>query len=311
MSGHERDMRSSRVGGGNQQLVIISQLLQMSVSMRHIDEMFLWLSQIIVQRLGVEVIQLWASQNHITGQQSTELRAMASQNGLFPLQIVNNPQVSEVLKDVLATQSAIGSQSIVSTFSSQQVELLQRYHLFYWGCCSLSSNLLLPPVMSNEVSQGAVPTPLNIAVSLFTQHSPHPQLLPSIKRVLEQSLSIARNRGLLSNVIYPQHDNPTANQAQSKSLIFNELIPHWIKDIDALQAENPFSSSITINNKLARRIYFAIDGKKSTSDLIALVQCDQQDFNSALRSLLRQKLIQLHAPDGTVVASTLSLDELL
>jgi hypothetical protein len=311
MANHENDMQSSRVGAGNQQLVIITQLLRMSVSMRHIDEMFLWLSQIIVQRLGVEVIQFWASQNHITGLHSAELRAIACQNSLFPLQIVNNTQVSKVIKDVLIRQSGIGPQPIVSIFSPHQVELLRHYHLFYWGCFSLSSNLLLPLVMSNEVSQGAVPTPLNMAVLLFTQQTPHPQLLPSIKRILEQSLSIASNRGLLSNVAYPQDGNLIANQAKYKGFIFNELILHWTKDIESLQAENPLSSSIVINNKLARQIYFAVDGKKSILDLITLIQCDQQDFNSALYYLLRRKLIRLHAPNGIIVDSTLFLEELL
>jgi hypothetical protein len=321
MAGHEDGLRSHRVGVGNQQLVIITQLLQMSVSMQHIDEMFLWLSHMIAQRLGVEIIQFWAAQSHITGQQSTELRAMACQNLLFPLQAVNNARVSTLITDVLTTQSVVSPQPIASAFSAYQAELLGRYHLFYWACFSLSSNILLPPMMNDDVSQGAVPTPLNMAVSLFTQHAPHPQLLPSIKRILEQALSIARNRGLLSNGVqriqaHSQDANLTSNghltsdRSLAKNFTVKELIPRWVKDLDALQAENPFSSSIVINDKQARRLYFAIDGKKSLGELMALVRFDLQDFKSALDYLLWQKLIRLHAPDGTVVDSALFLKEL-
>src|SRR6476660_5878770 len=82
MTNNEDGLQSPRIGSGNQQLVIITQLLQMSVNMRHVDEMFLWLSHIMGQRLNIDVLQFWAYQAHVTGHYSTELRAAASQNAL-------------------------------------------------------------------------------------------------------------------------------------------------------------------------------------------------------------------------------------
>jgi hypothetical protein len=307
MSSNDDGIQSRRVGVGNQQLVIITQLLQMLASMRHIDEMFLWLSHIMGQRLNVDVIQFWAYQGYVTGQSSTELRAIASQNILLPLQTVNNAQVVEVVKNVLTEQSGVSPQSITNIFSSHQTELLTRYNLHYWACFSFRNNILLPPAMSNEVSPGAIPTPLAMAVSLFTPQLPHPNLLPSIKRILEQALSIANNRGLLSNVAISPFGNFTPNGAQTQPSVVNELIPHKVKDANAIQAENPFSRSIVIDNKQANQLYSTIDGKKSIAKLMPSVKLDQQEFDSALRYLLKQNHIQLHNPNGSVVDSSLFL----
>src|SRR5437660_3573141 len=105
MANNEDGAHSQRIDGGNQQLVIITQLLRMSVNMRHIDEMFLWLSHSIGQRLNIDVLQFWSYQAHITGQYSAELRVTACQNTLFPLQVVNNTHVSEIVRDLLTQQS--------------------------------------------------------------------------------------------------------------------------------------------------------------------------------------------------------------
>src|SRR5437660_4816769 len=185
MANNEDGAHSQRIDGGNQQLVIITQLLQMSVNMRHIDEMFLWLSHIIGQRLNVDVIQFWAYQAHVTGQYSAELRATASQNTLFPLHVVNNTQVAEIVRDLLTERSGVNPQPVASVFSSRQADLLTRYNLHYWACFFLGSGELLPPLMSNDPTHGAIPTPLSMVVSLFTQQMPHPHLMPTIKRIME------------------------------------------------------------------------------------------------------------------------------
>ena len=304
MTNDEDGIQSHRIGAGNQQLVIITQLLQISVTMRHIDEMFLWLSHIIGQRLNVDVIQFWAYQGQTTGLYSTELRATASQNVLLPLHIVNNTQVAEAVREVFAQQSGVSAQPVKNIFSSHQADLLTRYNLHYWACFFLSNNVLLPPRMSSEPSQNTVPTPLTMVGSLFTQQMPHPNLLSGIQRILEQALSIARNRGLLSGVANPFLNNPVQNRTQFKRLTLNELIPHWTQDTQAMQADNPFTSAVVISDKQARRVYFAIDGKKSVADLVDFLQLDQQELGSALRFLLKQKRIQLHEPNGKPVDSS-------
>jgi len=158
--------------------------------------------------------------------------------------------------------------------------------------------------MSNEPTQGAIPTPLTMIVSLFTQQVPHPHLLPTIKRILEHALSIAKNRGLLSSAANPPLGSPANNRAQPKQLTFNELIPHSVQDVEAMQADNPFADGVVISDKQARQLYFAIDGKKSIAELADSTRMDQQELSSALRFLLKQKHIRLHEPNGKAIDSS-------
>jgi hypothetical protein len=273
----------------------------MSVNMRHIDEMFLWLSHMIGQRLNVDVLQFWSYQAHSTGQYSAELRATANQNTLFPLHVVNNAQVAEIVRDLLAERSGVNPQPAANIFSSRQADLLSRYNLHYWASCFLGSGELLPPLMSTDPTQGAIPTPLSMVVSLFSQQLPHQNLLPTIKRILEQALSIAKNRGLVSAVSNPISGSLATNRTQPKQFTFNDLIPHSAQDVDAMQADNPFADSVVISDKKARQLYFAIDGKKSVAELANSTSMDQPELSSALQFLLKQKHIRLYEPSGKVI----------
>jgi hypothetical protein len=310
MENNQQDMDTHQVDVGHQQLAIITQLLQMSVNMRHIDEMFLWLSHSIGQRLNIEVLQLWTNQAHTTGQYSAELRVTASQNTLFPLQVVNNAQVAKIVRDLLTQRSGVSPQSVASTFSADQADLLTRYNLRYWACLFLSSDALLPLMMSKDLSHEAIPTPLTMAVSLFTQRVLNPELLPTIKHILEHALSIAKNRGLLLNVANPPLGNPANNQPQPQQLTLNELIPHWKQNIQTMQANNPLTNAIPITDKQARQFYIAIDGKKNITELADIIQLDQQEVDSALQFLLKQKLIGLHEPNGKAMDSSLFFKQL-
>jgi hypothetical protein len=178
-------MNSHQIAIGYQQLAIITQLLQMSRNMRHIDEMFLWLSHSIGQRLNIDVLQLWSYQAHTTGQYSAELRVTASPNTLFPLQVVNNAQVAEVVRDMFTQESGVSSQPVGSFFPLSQADLLTHYHLHYWACLFLRSDILLPPLMNNDSSDKTIPTSLTMIVLLFTQQALDPNLLSTIQYILE------------------------------------------------------------------------------------------------------------------------------
>lgn len=56
---------------------------------------------------------------------------------------------------------------------------------------------MLPPAMSKYADSKEVYTPLMMVASLFTQQSPSPRLLPTIGHILEQTMLIAKRRGLL------------------------------------------------------------------------------------------------------------------
>lgn len=310
MENSVEDMNSHQIDNGYQQLAIITQLLQMSGNMRHIDEMFLWLSHCIGQRLNIDVLQLWSYQNHTTGQYSAELRVTASQNTWFPLQVVNNAQVAEVVRDVFTQESGVSPQSVRSIFPLPQADLLTRYNLHYWACLFLKSNTLLPPPMSTDSSDRAIPTPLTMVISLFTEQELNPNLLPTISHILEHALSIARNRGLLSNAVKPTFSNPADYPVQSRQFMLNDLIPRWRQSIEMMQANNPLANTAPITDKSARQLYFAIDGKKNITALANIFQFDQHELHSALQFLLEQKLIQLYDPNGKAIDSLPFIEQL-
>jgi hypothetical protein len=92
--------------------------------------------------------------------------------------------------------------------------------------------------------------------------------------------------------------------------MLHDLIPCWKQDIQEIQANNPLAKAIPITDKSARQLYFAINGKKSITELGNLTQLDQQDFQSALRFLLKQNLIQLHDPDGKTIDGSIFIEPL-
>src|SRR5690349_2223482 len=117
---------------GNHQLVIITQLLQIAANIRHIDEMLLWLAHSIGQRLDLKAIQFWTNQNHINGQSSTKLRAMACRHSALPSHLLHNPQIAEIAGNLLQERRSIRPQSVVNVFPVSQSDMLTHYNLHYW-----------------------------------------------------------------------------------------------------------------------------------------------------------------------------------
>jgi hypothetical protein len=149
-----------------------------------------------------------------------------------------------------------------------------------------------------------------MVVSLFTQQAFNPNLLPTISHILEDALSIAKNRRLLLSPVKPIFSNPADHPAQSRQFMLNDLIPRWRQSIQVMQANNPLANATPITDKSARQLYFAIDGKKNITELTNIFQFDQEEFYLALQFLLKQKLIQLYDPNGKAIDSSLFTEQL-
>jgi hypothetical protein len=306
MNGNEDfSQHSHRPGGGNPQLVIITQLLQIVTNMQHIDELFLWLSHSIGQRMNIPVLQLWTNQAHTSGQSSVELRVMASQHPSLPPHVVNSAQVVEVVQGLLNERHGIRSQPVGNVFLLPQADILTRYNLHYWESTFFSNNALLPPT-SNNISSGAIPTPLAMIASLFTYQPSNVNLLATVTRILEYALSIAKNRGLLLDVAtspFSFSAGSLKDQAQPQHYDLTDLIPHRAQSIETMQVNNPLASAVVISDKQARQLYAHINGKRSVAQLMEKAQMDQLEFTSAMHFLLKQKFIRLHDPRGKLVDS--------
>jgi CheY-like chemotaxis protein len=77
-----------------------------------------------------------------------------------------------------------------------------------------------------------------------------------------------------------------------------KLIPHRYEDPDLLTQNNPRAGSVAISDRQARRLYAAIDGRKTVEELCSIVHLDRQEAYTALQFLLALRRIQLYTPEG-------------
>jgi len=296
-------------GMDSQRLAISMQLVQTIKSMYHIDELFLWLAHEMIRRFHVQVIQFWALQAYRTGLYSIELRTSVLQDTSLSQYIVINEQVAETARRTYSEQrGSTMLQPVGGVFSPHQTALLRRFGLNYWWAHSLQSNVLLPPI-SSDPSEEKIATPLSLLVFVFLRHIPPPGLLPMIGRLMEQAMPIAKSRGLLlPAATQTPFTLPTDASQQLPPLA--GLIPHRMRDAEALRSSNPFTSAPVIPDKQVRRLYLAIDGRESVLALSASTQLPMKDVLAALRMLLAQNLIQLFDSAGKPVDGSLLLNSL-
>ena len=295
----------SRPGVSRWPLVITAQLFQVAANMQHVDELFLWLANVSVQNLDIQVVQFWGLQSKRTGQVFTQLRASAIQDNSLPQHVVTNSQVVTTAGNILIQRRGFMIQKVGGLFSSFQADLLARYGLYYCSCFFLSSNLLLPPVYNQSSHEKDLPMPLSLAVLVFFRQVPLQNTLSGLNLVLEQAIQVAGNYGLLlppgststhslSNG-YPQQEMP---------LVLTELIPHRLEDDNLLKSSNPFSSSDIITDKQARRLYNAIDGHRAVKEICEITGMDLKEAQKALKILMAHHRIQLYTLDGHPVDSS-------
>ena len=95
----------------------------------------------------------------------------------------------------------------------------------------------------------------------------------------------------------------TPQQNQLPALL--ELIPHRVVDQDAMRTRNPFAHSPIIEEKQARQLYAAIDGRRTLSELATVIGLETNAVTTTLRELLKQNCIQMYDSAGKLVDSTL------
>jgi hypothetical protein len=281
---------------GNQKLVIHSQMLQVSLNMQRIDELFAWLASIFVQRFSIQVVQFWTSQISSRGQASVALETTVCQDASFPQHVVNNAYVAEAAAYLINLRKSVSLQLVDNLFSLHQANLLKRYGLYYWITSFVSSQALLPPA-----SDAFSATPLTTIALLFLKNPPTQDLIPYTSSILEQAVTIAKKRQFLLP--------PAALQVRlPPSLV--KLIPQRLQDTGAMRSRSPFISTPAITDSKAMQLYLAIDGHKSIEELSNLAHMDMQLVYEALGMLLKQNYIQLFDSAGQRVDRSWLLDYL-
>lgn len=91
--------------------------------------------------------------------------------------------------------------------------------------------------------------------------------------------------------VSPQRTPPT----------LSKLVPRRVVEEDMLLTSNPFARASLIRDTQARRLYAAIDGKKTVIDLASVIGLETEDVRSALRILLQEHCIEIYTSTGQVV----------
>ena len=283
---------------GNHQLVIITRLLEVVENMQSMDELFVWLADMMMQRMDVQVMQFWAIQNYRSGRVGCELRTMVQQGTSLPQHIMINQLLADKVELLLNKRQSVEPQAVSSLFSHYFSNLLMRYNLNYWACNFVSNTMLLAPA-NNDFSSQKVATPLRLAVAIFSRHTPSARLLPTISHILDHVLAIARSHGLMDASLPVERGlQLTGGRSAEKRPLLTEFIPYRTQIVTTTMRYALAGNEPLIQDKNARRLYLAIDDKKNIDELAYTTQLNIQEFYAALCLLLAQKHIQLFEARG-------------
>jgi hypothetical protein len=297
----------SQVIPGRIQLILTTQLLKAATTMSHIDELFMWQGDMLIQYFDVQATQFWGLQADTTGKLSPHLRAMTwRQDSSIPQHVLANNQVAMMAGQVLSSRPGYLLQKVGNLFSSYQAELFMRFGIHYCFWNFLKSSSLLPPAQHAFDQQ--IPTPLAVAMLLFLSHSLPEDQISTVIHILERSMAMAERQGLLLLAGTTSGRLPAASVKEHQQWLqqyFSELIPHRLENANAMWSSNPFAATDVIPDKQARRLYTTIDGRKSVYEICASMGINLKEAYAALQLLLTQQRVELKELGGQLVDSSL------
>jgi chemotaxis family two-component system response regulator PixH len=122
---------------------------------------------------------------------------------------------------------------------------------------------------------------------------------PFTEETLVQTVTEALPPHLRPLAAFPQRSATwPVPHAQQPLPAWLKLIPHRYEDPDVLTRNNPRAGAVTISDRQARRLYAAIDGRKTVEELCAIVHLDVQMVYTALQFLLALRRIRLYTAEG-------------
>jgi hypothetical protein len=215
-----------------------------------------------------------------------------------------------VINLLLQERRSVSSLPVENVFSPPQAALLARHTLRYWFCYFLKSDALLPPSRMESGSE-KIPTPLTMAVSIFSHFPLLTEQERAISFILEQALRLLIDRNFLASSASTSSAAARKHPGkQLTALTFADIILRRSQDIEAFQADNPFANATIIADKNARRLYAATDGYKTMSELMKSTSLGKEEAIEALRDLLHHQKIQLYTLGEKPIDSSLVIDSL-
>jgi hypothetical protein len=177
----------------DQQRLILTSLIRATRTMRNIDELFQWISGLMVQRFRAQVAQVWTTQ---AGFAFPQLRSLVKQDQSLPQSLIINTDIAAFAERLLRAGQPSSFDLVDTAFSPNLARLLHQNRLNYYANSFLSSpTFLLPP--ATQGARELLPSPLEITLLLFFQKIPIQHEISSINAIFQNILPIAKSRGLL------------------------------------------------------------------------------------------------------------------
>ncbi len=312
---------------------LIIQLPQAMQTMHNLDELFSWLASALVLRFGVSLAQFWTPPNQVTDSNTARLLGSAAQDPSVPERVVANEEVRGLVERCSAERQTPIFFPLEQAFSSYQAIRLNRYGFHYGGCAFLESTVSLARLKAISSSDRA-PALFAVTAFLFLWQLPDQNLWTTIYLALERGLRLATERGLaFSSEVYSVPSAPPGTQPTSMAHASNTsplrahsqpvvhvsppplqpeslpplelLIPHRKQDPDLMLATNPFTSAAAITDSRARRLYAAINGRTTVSQLCSSTTMPLSEAYAALQMLLKQQYIEIYDQSGQAVNTSL------
>lgn len=286
-------------------LTIFTQLKQAIDTMHEPEELFQWLASVFTQRFDVSIVQLWAFENRVPGQTSTQLLATASQNPALPLHVINE-KVAITIGQISGVQHVSYPQPVELVFQSYVGSLLKRYGLNYCAYCVVDRSMLSHS-NANAYTQQSNLAGFTCTALLFLRQNVDPDLISTISVILEQAFVIAENHHLFSPALTNQNFSPPTQNTATQDIppALPELIPRRKQDGGLMLSSNPFAKPVAISDKQSQRFYEAIDSRRTVAELCRSIGISLKEAQQCLQTLLRSQQIEIYTLDGWPVDSTL------
>lgn len=284
-------------------LTVFTQLRQAIEAMHHPEEVFQWLTLMMMQRFDVPIVQMWTCENGWTDQPSAHLWSMASQNPSQSLNVISE-KVATTVERMARGQRSSSPLPVERIFPAYLASLLKRYGLGFCAYCAISKDVNFAP---GAYVHARTPAGFTFVVLLLLQQFPQQDIVSAINIILEQALAIAENRHILLPVTTGsgQITAPQEASLQETPPALPGLVIRQKQNAGLMLSSNPFASSVTITDKQALRLYEAIDGRKSVVELCNTTGMTLKEAQLALRTLLSLQCIEIYTPEGWPVDTTL------
>ena len=310
-------------------LTIFTQLRQVIDAMHQPEQMFQWLASVIVQSFDVSIVQFWTCRTVWSMQPSAQLRAMAYRDPSQPVTLISE-KVALTVEEISRGPRDSFIQPVERLFPHYLASLLKRYGLNYCTCCQANRNVRFPPGQQASPRESTL-TELTFLALLFQSNYPHQDLISTMSIILEQAIVVAESHGLLipstadpESLSQPQETplgrNKSGPLGRDKSDPYGRgksgplgrdksgpygpsaalygLVPRKKQDARLLLSSNPFGSPVVISDKQALRLYEAIDGHKTVTDLCRNTGMSIQEVYEAIQTLLSLQYIEIYTPEG-------------